>query len=370
MFSNSRGNDQRAGDIMTLIREAAERDNDALNELQKKCPMGTNLVLGVDSSPDYFARSRPFRDWHVFVATENDIIIGSAAFAISDTYVEGRQVKTAYEYGFVVHPLHRREGIAQKLQRHIEDMALENNVDLLHLDIIEDNIPSLSLFSKMGFEKVKDCTTISLMPCKRQRITVDGNIRSMEEADVDDVIGLINEMYRGYDFFAPFQPKDFVEYLGRIPHFDFHNILVLEDNGKLEACLGIWEYNKVRKYIVEKLNWRLSLQTYLIRLIGLFTRMPYIPHRGEPLLSYNLATLAYKRPESMRELLKKTVNIALENKINFIHVTIDPSCPLATALSQFRYQTRMKLHVLTKPLKQERFPHSGEGKIYFDVAEM
>ena len=355
---------------MTLIREAAERDNDALNELQKKCPGGTSLVLGVDSSPDYFARSRPFKDWHVFVAVENDIIIGSAAFAVNDTYVEGTQIKTAYEYGFVVDPLHRRKGIAEKLQGHIEHTALDNGVDLLHLDIIEDNIPSINLFSKMGFEKVKDCMTISLMPYKRQTIAADGNIRCMEEADVDDVTDLINEMYRGYDFFAPFQPKDFVEYLARIPHFDFHNILVLEDDGELEACLGVWEYDKVRKYIVEKLNWRLSVQTHLIRLIGLFARMPYIPKPGEPLLSYNLATLAYKRPESMTELLKKTVNIALDNKTNFIHVTIDPSCPLATVLSQFRFQTRMKLHVLTKPLKQERFPHSRERKIYFDVAEM
>jgi len=355
---------------MTLIREAAERDNEALNELQKKCPMGTSLVLGVDSSPDYFARSRPFRDWHVFVAVENDTIIGSAAFASRDTYFEGRRVKTAYEYGFVVDPLHRRKGIAEKLQRHIEDVALDNGVDLLHLDIIEDNIPSLGLFSKMGFEKVKDCMTVSLMPYKRQRIAAEENIRSMEESDVDDVTGLINEMYRGYDFFAPFEPKDFVEYLKRIPHFDFHNILVFEDNGKLEACLGIWEYDKVRKYIVEKLNWRLSLQTYLIRLIGLFTRMPYIPKPGEPLLSYNLATIAYKRPESMLELLRKAVNIALDNKINFIHVTIDPLCPVATALSQFRFQTRMKVHVLTKPLKQERLPSSGERRIYVDVTEM
>jgi GNAT superfamily N-acetyltransferase len=355
---------------MTLIREATECDNDALNELQKKCPAGTSLVLGVDSSPDYFARSRPFRDWHVFVASENDIIVGSAAFAVSDTYVEDRKIKTAYEYGFVVDPLHRRKGIAEKLQGHIENIALDKGVNLLHLDIIEDNIPSLSLFSKMGFEKVRDCTTISLMPYKRQRITADANIRSMEEADVDDVTGLINEMYRGYDFFAPFQPKDLAEYLGRIPHFDFHNILVFEDNDKLEACLGVWEYDKIRKYIVEKLNWRISLQTYLIRLLGLFTKMPYIPKPGEPLLSYNLATLAYKRPESMMELLKKAVNIALDNKINFIHVTIDPSCPMATAFSQFRFQTRMKLHVLTKPLRQERFQNSGERKIYVDVSEM
>jgi GNAT superfamily N-acetyltransferase len=355
---------------MISVREADKDDNDALNRLQKKCPMGTNLVLGVDSSPDFYARSRPFKDWHVLVAVENGTIVGSAAFATSDTYVEGNRTNTAYEYGFIVDPLHRRKGIAENLQRTIEQTAMDKGVDLLHLDIIEDNTPSINLFSKMGFEKVKDCITISLMPYKKQRIAFEGNIRSMEKQDVDGVSSLLNETYRGYDFFAPFEPKDFVEYLSRIPNFDFHNILVLEDNGMLEACLGIWEYDKVRKYIVEKLNWRLSMQTHLISMIGLFTRMPYIPKLGEPLLSYNLATLACKKPESLLELLKKAVNIALENKINFIHVTTDPSCPVATALSQFRFQTRMKLHVLAKSLRQVRLSNGGERKIYVDVAEM
>jgi GNAT superfamily N-acetyltransferase len=355
---------------MILIREAAERDNDALNELQKKCPAGTSLVLGVDSSPDYFARSRPFRDWHVFVAVENDVIVGSAGFATYDTYVEGKQIKTAYEYGFVVDPLHRRKGIGEKLQRHIENMALDSRVDLLHLDIIEDNIPSVRLFSKIGFEKLRDCVTISLMPYKRQTITADGRIRSMEEADVKNVVNLINEMYRGYDFFAPFEPKDFADYVKRIPHFDFHNILVFEDDGKLEACLGIWEYDKVRKYIVERLNWRMNLQTNLIKMIGLFTKMPYVPKPGEALLSYNLATIAYKKPESMLELLKKAVNIALDNKINFIHVTTDPSSPLDPLLLRFRYQTRMKLYFLAKPIGQVKMLQSRESKIYLDVAEL
>ena len=141
---------------MVLIRKANEHDNDGLNELQKKCPMGTSMILGVDSSPDFFARSRPFRDWHVFVAVENDVIVGSAGFATYDTCVEGKQIKTAYEYGFIVDPLHRRKGIAEELQSYIEKIARDSDVDLLHLDVIEDNIPSIRFFSKMGFEKLRE----------------------------------------------------------------------------------------------------------------------------------------------------------------------------------------------------------------------
>ena len=357
------------GSTMALIREATEDDNDTLNELQKKCPMGTNLVLGVDSSPDYFARSRPFKDWHVLVAVENGAIVGSAAYAISDTCIEGKQLKTAYEYGFIVDPLHRRKGIGEKLQGHIEQVVLEKNVNILHLDILEDNTPSTSLFSKLGFEKVKDCTTFSLMPYKKQKTAPRANIRSMGEADVDGVTNLINETYRNYNFFASYQPKDFLESLRRMPHFDFHNILILEDNGDIKACLGYWNYNKVRRYIVRQLNWKLKAQTYLIRLIGLFTKMPHVPKNGEPLLSYNLTIMAYRSPESLTELIRNIINIALENKINFIHATVDPNNPIAAVLSQFRH-TNHKTYFFTKSLRQERLPNLGERKLYIDATEM
>ncbi|MGD0978157.1 MAG: GNAT family N-acetyltransferase [Candidatus Bathyarchaeia archaeon] len=354
---------------MILIREATEDDNDALNELQKKCPMGTSMVIGINSSPDYFARSRPFKEWQVLVAVENSIIVGSAAYAIIDTPIEGKQLKTAFEYGFIVDPLHRRKGIAEKLQRHIEHASLEKDVKLLHLDIIEDNLPSIGLFSKMGFKKVKDCTIFSVMPYKKQRTTAEANIRSMNEADVDDVTNLINEMYRDYDFFAPFQPKDFLEYLKRMPYFDFHNVLVLEDNGGIKACLGYWDHSKVRRYIVEKMNRTLRIQTYLMKLIGLFAEMPRIPKPGEPLLNYNLTAMACRNSESMTELIKHTVNIALKNKVNQIIAAVDPRNPIAANLSQFRH-TEMKMHFFTKSLRQERLPNLGERKLYIDANQM
>jgi ribosomal protein S18 acetylase RimI-like enzyme len=354
---------------MILVREATEDDDEALNALQKKCPMGTSLIIGIDSSPDYFARSRPFKEWQVLVAVENNTIVGSAAYAIIDTYVEGKQVKTGFEYGFIVDPLHRREGIAEKLQRHIENASLEKDVKLLHLDIIEDNLPSIGLFSKMGFKKVKDCTTFSLMPYKRQKTTAEANIRSMNEADVDEVTNLINEMYRDYDFFTPFQPKDFLEYIMRMPHFDIHDILVLEDDDGIKACLGCWDHSKVRRYIVEKMNRTLMTQMYLMKLIGLFAKMPRIPKPGEPLLNYSLTTMACRNSEGMTELIKHTLNVALENKVNLVIAALDPRNPIAEDLSQFRH-TEMKSHFFIKSLSQERSPNLGERKLYIDANQI
>ena len=354
---------------MIRIREAAEKDNEVLIELQKRCPQGTSFILGVNSSPDYFARSKPFKDWHVFVAIEDGSIVGSAACTISNAYVEGKKIKTAYEYGFIVDPHHRRKGIAIKLQNHMEHIARDNNIDLLHLDVTEDNIPSINLFSKMGFKKVKDCATFSLMAYRKQRIVREANIRKMEKNDAGRVANLINEMYQDYDFFTPFKARDFIEYVGRMPYFDFHNILVFEDNEEIKACLGFWDYNKVRKYSVQKFNWKFKAQMLLMRLMGLFTKIPNIPMPGEPLLSYNLTTLAYKDSEGVTELIKHMVNLALENEINFLHIPLDPESQAATVLSQFRH-TKVKLHFFIKPLKQKGLPNLGERKLYIDISEI
>jgi len=351
------------------IREASEKDNETLIELQNRCPQGTSFVLGVDSSPDYFARSKPFRDWHVLVANEENGIVGSAAFAIDEAYVGGRKFRVAYEYGFIVDPRHRRKGIAIKLQERIERVALGKDVDLLHLDITEDNGPSIELFSKFGFRKVKDCATFSLMVSRRHKVPQERNIRQMGRSDVEEVVSLINEMYHDYSFFNPFKPEDFVNYVRRMPYFNFHDILVFEDNGDIKACLGCWNYNKVRKYIVQKFSWKLKAQIYLLRLMGLFTQMPEIPTIGEPIQSYNLTTLAYKNRESITELVKHIINKALDNKISFLHVPVDLDTEIAAVLSKFRH-TKLKLHFFVKSLKQAKVPNLEDTKLYVDASEL
>jgi hypothetical protein len=97
--------------------------------------------------------------------------------------------------------------------------------------------------------------------------------------------------------------------------------------------------------------------------------MPRIPKLGEPLLNYNLTSMACRNSESMTELIKHTVNIALENKVNQIIAAVDPINPIAANLSQFRH-TKMKMHFFTRSLRQERLPNLGERKLYIDANEM
>jgi hypothetical protein len=79
--------------------------------------------------------------------------------------------------------------------------------------------------------------------------------------------------------------------------------------------------------------------------------------------------MAYRNPESLTELIREVINIALENKMNFIHATVDPKNPIGTILQQFTH-TKMKLGFFTKLLTQETLPRLGEKKLYVDALEM
>ena len=88
----------------------------------------------------------------------------------------------------MVDPLHRRRGIAEKLQIHIEQMRSEEGVELVHLDIIEDNLPSIRLFCKMGFKNVLDYILFSLFPRKKLKTGAGANVRSMNESDLNELL--------------------------------------------------------------------------------------------------------------------------------------------------------------------------------------
>jgi ribosomal protein S18 acetylase RimI-like enzyme len=351
------------------IREATEADNQALIELQTQCPQGTNFILGIDSTPDFFARSRPFKEWHVLVATQDSAIVGSVAYAVSETQVGGRRIKTVLEYGFIVDPRHRRKGIATNLQKKVEQIALDRNIDLMHLDVMEDNLPSLKLFWKMGFKKARDCSVLNLIASQDQKATKQENIRKMESGDINAVTNLINETYRDHDFFQLLTERDLTDCIERMPHFDLQDILVYEDAEGITACLGCWDYNKIRKYIVERFSWKMRIQISLLRLASIFTPMPEIRQPGEQMLSYNLFMPAFRDAEGLTELVKSVIERAAENEITILNIPLDPESHVTPIFSQFRH-LKTKLHFLIKPLTYESFSNIGKRRIFIDVSEI
>jgi len=354
---------------MIKIREADEADNDALLGLQKKSPMGANLILAVDSSPDYFARSKPYDNWRVFVATENQKIIGSGACAIKELFVQGKPVKTAFEYGFIIDPQERRKGIATQLQKHIEDFAHHQGIDLLHLFILEENMPSINLFKKMGFERIKDCLTVSIMVYKEENMQNDTNTKNIDNANIEDIVSMINETYRDYAFYNSFDKTSFQQYTKRLPHYNQEDILVFQQGENVKACLGFWDHSQITRISPEKAPLKLKALLYMTKLLSLFAKMPKIPEIGKTIKQWYLFPIAFRDATALTELLKQVDNIALRNDVDMLTMTLDSDSPIISVLSKFR-NIKVKTHYFFKSLGQIDLSVMKEKKLYIDVADI
>jgi ribosomal protein S18 acetylase RimI-like enzyme len=212
--------------FMVSVREAKDVDNKGLLELESKCPMGTELIVHRDSSPDFFGRSSQYEDGHIFVAIEEDDIVGTAGCAIRKVLIGGELVSACYEFGFLVDPVQRRKGIASKLHDHIEKFAVERDVDLLNLDVLEDNLPAINLFEKKGFRYVKTLKSHIFSSIEKRPVSKPGAVHSMFEGNLEEVVALLNDTYSGYDYYKDYSADSFKEYIERIPYLKLNDILI------------------------------------------------------------------------------------------------------------------------------------------------
>jgi GNAT superfamily N-acetyltransferase len=109
-------------------REATPGDNQKLQELQAKCPQGKTLIVSIVNTPDFFARAKAYESYMVFVAHEENRIIGSHACAMRNAMVNGKLNKIGYSFQTFISPDHRKKGLAKKLLQYMEDHLIQNTV--------------------------------------------------------------------------------------------------------------------------------------------------------------------------------------------------------------------------------------------------
>ena len=135
-----------------IIHQAMPKDNGQLQELQGKCPQGKKLIVSTVNTPDFFARAKAFESYRVFVACEENGIIGSHACAIHNAVVNGKLSRVGYSFQTFISPSHRRKNLAKQLLQYMEDHLIQNGAALVYGLIMEGNLPSMKLVESLGFK--------------------------------------------------------------------------------------------------------------------------------------------------------------------------------------------------------------------------
>jgi ribosomal protein S18 acetylase RimI-like enzyme len=347
---------------LITVRKARPSDNEALLDIQTRSPQGTDFVLGTDSSPDYFNRTRPYEDGHVFVAEEDGQVVGASSCAFLETVVSGVPCKAVYGYGLMVDPDHRRKGIATQLNREGTSYIDERGVDLRFVVIIEGNVPSINLVNKLGYTLLHDFLRVSVMMHKGQAPAHPEHIRCMEKADAGDVVELLNEYYRGYDLYVPFTVESLLAEIERYPFFSLEDIHLYVDEDGLQACLGCWDYNKITRYSVLKMPQEMKEQ-------AIANKAPFIPELGMIFSMYFSHYPAYRAEEAFMDLLMHANEVLRGRRVHYITVPVNAGTPMHELLVRFPHVVS-NTHLYVKPSEGNEFPDLGKNKVYIDPAHL
>jgi len=108
------------------------------------------LKLGICEDLRTRLRSKsPYYQCLVALILEKEEVIGTAEICLRDWFLS--QKRACYISNLAVSSSYRRQGIAKQLLLKCEKVAEEWNCELLHLHVLEDNLPAKQLYLTNGY---------------------------------------------------------------------------------------------------------------------------------------------------------------------------------------------------------------------------
>jgi len=330
------------------IREATPDDSQRLQELQAKCPQGKTLIVSIINMPDFFGRAKAYEDYKVCVACEDDQIIGSAACAVREATVNGKPNRVGYEFQYFISPSYRGRGVAKQIHKEIEDHLLQNGAVLSYLLVMEGNFPAMRLFEGQGFKLHRTVVMPGLSLYKKMEIPSRGKVRPVMPRDLTAVAMLLNDTWQGYDLYEPTSAETLAQFINRTPAYSFENLLLLEDQGEIFACLGFWDWRQVMRITVIKRSLKMRMIGMLLDFLRNFRPMPRRIKEGNTLKQMILTPIAFKDPRHLAVLIRYLNNQVLQEGIEQIFCVCERDHVLLSAMKGFvRINTTIHLYVKT-----------------------
>jgi len=335
------------------VREATPDDNDELQQLQARCPVGTTLILSTVNTPDFFGRAKAYESYKVFAACEDDRIIGSAACALRNALVNGEIRRVGYEFQAFVSPDYRRRGVATQLHQQREAYLTQQGAVLTYALIIEGNHPAMRYIEIQGFKRHRTLVTRTLLVYREMGVPARGKIRPITFEDLDTVADLLNKTWQGFELYEPTSAESLARFVDRVPAYSFDNLLVLEDQGEIVACLGYWDWSRITRITVQATKFGLGVQVMklVLDVVRHFRPMPRVPKPGDILKQWVLTPIAFTDPGHLAVLLRYVNNCALLNNTEQLLCICEEGQEMLSSTKGFFY-TDIGVHLYVKPLQQ------------------
>ena len=348
------------------IREAKPDDNKGLQGLQAKCPQGTAISVSIVNTPDFFARTKAYETCKVYVACADNQIIGSAALAIREAIVNSEIMRVGYEFQYFTSPDYRRKGVAGALHKHIEDYLASQGAALSYLLIMEGNLAPQQLFESQGFRLHRTLAMPILSVYKKVDVASRGMIRAITSEDLSCVADLLDDTWQGYDLYGPTSAEVLARFVERTPAYSFDNLLVLEDQGEVLACLGFWDWSQIAQITVRTLNFQMRMTGFLVGITRYIRQVPRVPKPGTILKQWCLTPIGFRDPEHLTPLMRYINNQAMERGIEQIFCLCERRHALLDCMKGL-FHREVAMYLYIKPFQKIFI---GDNPVFIDGVDL
>lgn len=277
------------------FRVGTEADNDALLELVRLCPMAGPIEIGADRAPRFFALNELQGDpWFVAVVLdEAGEVVGCAASAVREVYVNGEPVRAAYLGDLRIAPRSRGKGILPRLGAFLLEQITPSGAELAYTTIIEGNraaatVPiraEVARYIPVGRIRVAALTSAPRAP---RDIAVD----TATAADVPEIARLLDATARRHQFGRRWSPEALVRATRRTPGLTTDRFLVVRSRGTIVAALAAWDQRALQQRLVLGYHGAMAAFRVAADLRALVLRRRRLPRPGEAFRELHITHIA------------------------------------------------------------------------------
>lgn len=336
------------------IRPVRSEDNEQLIQLSRSAPMIGDVAVCIERAPDYFAfynqygpshfdiqvpEIDPSNDvgWIAVCATQGNRIVGVVALFSKIVRYEGKLLRAILPGDARVAPDFQHTGVAKKMGYFVKESWGSEQADLILGYIIHGNYRAEKGFQEGHADVVTGVhagdfhmAQLSMYrPYRYEKI----NVERATEQDIPEIVTLLADFYADYHFSPVFSLDNWKSCMSRSLGYAVEDIRIVRENGKIQAMIGLWDQQQVRKVVATKFPPRIKWGIYMAWAIRLFFNAPRPPRLNVPQTSLYIKHIAHRpgKLDLLAAMMRNVTNdVRISSQYNYIWGAFYDTDPLFT----------------------------------------
>lgn len=307
---------------MISYRLATRADNDQLIRLTANSGMMGETGLRIDRNPDFFKLLDMRGDTKVFIALEEDTIIGCICVTRQQVYVGGQIFPVQYVGDFKVAAAFRNKGIGLHLCNEMADYVVSSGSDLAFLNVSKGNTKPISFFKNRpnvpDFDNIGVFNIHQFIGKRKKAFHPRLNVELIPVTD--EVVDFLHSHYAKYELGSLITKEKLED----------ATIFSIKQDAKIIAAMCLIDTMSVKQNVVTKLSLKMRFLLKCINGCSGIAGISKMPLLNEPVRMMYIKYLAVDSLDKpvVKLLINHARNMVYEKSYSFISIGLHEKDPL------------------------------------------